>query len=379
MADVTLSPNMALPVPIPGVDSGPQYAIDLNSCLAILDQHNHTAGSGVAITPSAININSALTMNNQYLTNIGALTLFPQVSTPPLGSIYENGVDLYYIDGAGNVIRITQSGSVSGASGTITGLPSGTASASFGAGVFTFQAATNTPANLDGGSIVLRNNTASSFGLTLAPPNAMGANYGLVLPSIPAQTNVMTLDSSGNMGSATYDFVGQGMTSIGANAISNVQTISTSTTAGLGGVAISNSVSFATTSTTPVNITDLSAILTISGNKPVEVYLIPDGTNSTDPYGLEIVKSNSTAGGGVATILLLRDGSVIYRQIISMFSTLAATSAPFNTQMLIPSSSIKGLDLAGTAGAHTYSAQCYTDTGSTVFTLYRTKLVAREL
>lgn len=192
---------MNLPIPIPGVDPGPQYALDLNSSLTIIDQHNHSIGSGVQITPSGININSALSLNGNDLINVASVTLTPQVSTPISGSLYESGVDLFYIDGNGNNIRITQAGSVTGSSGTITGLPSGTASASYGSGVFVFQAATNTAANMDGASFIFRNNIANSKGLTLSPPNAMGSDYQLFLPTIPAQTNIMVIDSSGNMGS----------------------------------------------------------------------------------------------------------------------------------------------------------------------------------
>lgn len=232
----TISPNMNLVIPTVGSQPGPQYATNVNSSLTIIDGHDHSTGNGVQITPSGININAILSMNNQILSNIQALTLFAQVTPPGDLSIYASGDDLYYVDGSGNNVRITQSGSVAGASGTITGLPSGTASASFAAGTFTFQAATATGANIDGASYILRNNTASSFGLTLSPPLAMGANYTLTLPAVPAQTNVMTIDNSGNMGSITYDAVGQAMTVTGANAI-----LTTSTNADMGGKFIRES------------------------------------------------------------------------------------------------------------------------------------------
>lgn len=204
MAITTIpSTNMNLPVPIPGIDPGPQYAIDLNDCLTILDQHNHTPGSGVLITPAAININTTLSMGNNDLTDISRLGFIPQSPSVLSSLLYENGVDLYFNDGLGNVIRITQGGSVAGASGTITGLPSGTASASFASGVFTFQASTNTGANIDGASFIFRNNSANSKGLTLSPPNAMANDYTLVLPAIPATSGaVLTLDTSGNITAA---------------------------------------------------------------------------------------------------------------------------------------------------------------------------------
>lgn len=207
MAGEVQSPNMLLPVPAVGVTEGPQFATDINGCLAIIDSHDHSADSGVQINPAGININSDLAFNGNNLTLARSVRFQPQVSAISLpadiGCLYEAGVDLYYNDGNGNQVRITQGGAVTGASGTITGLPSGTASASYAAGTFVFQSATNTPANIDGGSYVYRNNLANSKGLTLSPPNAMGADYTLVLPALPASQKIMTLDASGNM-SAPY-------------------------------------------------------------------------------------------------------------------------------------------------------------------------------
>jgi len=192
----TITPNMSLVVPTVGSEAGPTYANDINASLTTIDQHSHVTGSGVPITPAALNINSALSMNNQLLTNVQAVTLYAQGSDASAGSLYEKGVDLYYRDGNGNVVRITQSGSVTGSSGTITGLPSGTASASYGAGKFTFQSATSTSATIDGGSIILRNNVANSKGLTLNPPNAMAADMSFSFPP-DSGTNDYVLKTDG--------------------------------------------------------------------------------------------------------------------------------------------------------------------------------------
>lgn len=219
-----ISPNMQLVIPGVGSQPGPQYASDIDNSLTLIDQHNHTIGSGVQIPTSGLNINTSLPMNNNLLSLPSAVNFQVQTVDPVPVSIYAKGVDLYYIDGSSNIIRITQSGSVAGSSGTITGLPSGTASASFGASTFVFQSATNTAANIDGAAIILRNSTANSFGITLQPPSALGSNYPLTLPALPAQTNVMSLDPAGNMGSITYDAVGQGMTSAGANPIGQAMT-----------------------------------------------------------------------------------------------------------------------------------------------------------
>lgn len=213
MANVTLSPNMSLPVPTVSVDSGPDWANNINSCLSILDQHNHASGSGVQITQAGISLNAttasfdSLSFNSSNAYALRSVRFMPQGAAlalaTDLGCLYESGVDLYYNDGSGNQIRMTQGGSIVGTAGSISGLPSGTASASYSGGTFVWQSATNTAANMDAGSYIFRNSTASSKGLTLSPPNAMAADYSLFLPSIPATQSIVSLDTSGNL-SASY-------------------------------------------------------------------------------------------------------------------------------------------------------------------------------
>jgi microcystin-dependent protein len=208
MANIVLSPNMNLPVPTVGVDPGPDWATNIDSCLTILDQHNHTAGSGVQITPDGMNINADLPLNDNNLTLARSLRLSSQGAALALptdiGCLYESGVDLYFNDGSGNQIRLTQSGSIVGTAGSISGLVA-PASASYipFSQVFVWQSAALTPANLDAGSIILRNVTASSFGLTLAPPLAMAADRTITLPNLPAATRPLQIDVSGNIGYPT--------------------------------------------------------------------------------------------------------------------------------------------------------------------------------
>lgn len=301
MSDVILSPNMNLPVPTVGVDPGPDWANNINASLSILDQHNHTSGSGVPITPSAININSDLSINSNNVTVVRTVRFDPQPAAlsggTDLGCLYESGVDLYYNDGSGNQVRITQGGSVTGSSGTITGLPSGTASASFAAGTFTFQRATNTSATIDAGSYVMRLNSSGSNGLTLSPPSSLsGGSYGLTFPSIPSVTSIMALDASGNItapytvDNSTIDINGSNQIEVKANGItaaqianqtiteSQLQLRPTGTTAGIGGMALS--VSSASFSGTGTLTGILSVTLTTSG-RPVMLQLVDDGSGNT--------------------------------------------------------------------------------------------------
>lgn len=207
MANTVISPNMNMPVPVVSEDPGPDWATNIVASLSVVDSHTHTSGQGVAITPAAININADLPLNGNNLITSRSVRFSPQSGAingaSDLGCLYENGVDLYYIDGAGNQVRITQGGSVTGSSGTITGLPSGTASAAYSAGAFTFQSATNTPATMIVGPIVTGSQTVSPKFVTVSASASQPANYNLTWPlSLPAGSAFVTCDVSGNLGTS---------------------------------------------------------------------------------------------------------------------------------------------------------------------------------
>lgn len=290
----TLSPNMSLVLPTIGIDSGLTWEQSVNINSGIVDGHNHSVGFGVQINPSGININADLPFNgfNQTTLRTSRFNAQPSpISLPSdLDCIYVSGVDLYYNDGNGNQVRMTSGGAVNA---TSSGISNGTATAGFSSGTLVVDSASNTPANIQVASILLGNTgvSGSNF-LTLSPPTGLGSNYSLVLPPLPAQTNVMTLDTSGNMSSITYDQVGSNMTSTGADAIATTmgstgantiaanRTRSTGTTVGIGGIAVaSSSGSYTTTSTSPVTITNQSITITTSG-RPVQLMFVPDGTTS---------------------------------------------------------------------------------------------------
>lgn len=198
MANVIITPNMNLPNPVPGVDPGPDYANNIQSSLNIVDQHTHTSGSGLPITPAAINVNANLPMAGFGTTgqgSVGFLVLGAPLSGSILNTLYAAGVDLYYNDGSGNQIQITKAGLVNA---TSSGIASGTATASFSAGVLIVDAASLTPANIQVASVLLGNNVASSHFLTLSPPNAMGSSFTLTLPFIPGAATLLGMDTSGN-------------------------------------------------------------------------------------------------------------------------------------------------------------------------------------
>ena len=212
------SPNMNLPIPVPGVDSGLVWETSLVSCLNLIDQHMHSPGYGVTVNQSGISLTGPLSLSSQNLTNVGSVVL-TQLASPISSSILSvlysgNGAtgDLYYNDGAGNQIRITSGGAVNA---TSSGISSGTATASFSAGVLVVNQAANTPGNIQCGSVLLGNNVAASNFVTLSPPNSLGASYQITLPTgLPASQSVLTLDNSGNVAApAVYPLTGSSIAS----------------------------------------------------------------------------------------------------------------------------------------------------------------------
>jgi hypothetical protein len=190
---------MNLPVPVPGVDPGPQYATDLNTSLNTIDGHNHTSGNGVAIPVAGLNIQAALSMNNNSLVSTQAVLFQDQPSLATLNALYTVAGELWYNDPT-QPVQITAAGSVNAST---SGISSGTATASFSAGTLVVNAASLTPADIQGASLLMGLNSAGTNYLTLSPPSSLsGGAYDLVLPAIPSSISFVTLDTSGNLGTA---------------------------------------------------------------------------------------------------------------------------------------------------------------------------------
>jgi hypothetical protein len=200
MADYTTSPNMGLSIPSVGTDPSPDWANNINASLTVIDQHNHSSGEGVQITPDGMNINVDLAFNDNNATELRSVRFQSQSlnlsGAQDLDCLYVVGVDLWYNDGNGNQVQISKNGGINATSSSIS---SGTATAGFVAGTLVVDQAANTPGNIEGGSILIGNNVANSKFVTLAPTGILSLNYQLSLPLLPAQQSFMTLDQFGNM------------------------------------------------------------------------------------------------------------------------------------------------------------------------------------
>jgi len=208
---ITPTPNMSLPVPVVGVESGPDYAVDINNCMLTIDSHSHVSGSGVPVTPLGLNISSDLTFLGNNALALRTTTFSAQASpltTSDVRALYAVGTDLYFNNGNGVAVQLTIGPSIAGTPGSITNLVA-PASASYlsGPGTFQFQSATNTPAGMDVAAITIRPQSLSSNGLTIQPPPAIAADYTITMPSLPAATAIVTMDVSGNQVASTGGYL----------------------------------------------------------------------------------------------------------------------------------------------------------------------------
>lgn len=313
MSNFILTPLMNLPNPVPGVDPGPDYADNIQSCFKILDGHNHSAGSGNQIMPSGILINADLPFNSNNATQLRSIRFTPQVSpiggAQDLGCLYESGVDLWYNDGSGNQVQMTSGGLVNA---TSSGISSGTATASFSGGVLVVDSNTNTPANIKCGSVLIGNNTVSPNFVTLAPPNALASNYTLTMPAgLPGATNFVGLDSSGNI--SAYAAVAGGITgsNIAAGTVTTTNIASATivsgniATNGVGRVNLPN-VGFVSQGLTNASASSSTVVVTgtltiVTTGRPVFICVAPSSPSASGIFTL----SNNTGG----TAWLARNGS----------------------------------------------------------------------
>jgi hypothetical protein len=383
---------MNLPVPVVGAELGPQYATDINTCMALISQHDHSAGEGNQITPSGLNINAALSLNSNPLWSAQYIQLAPQLAilpgvSPTLSSLYAVGSSLYYNDSIGNQVPIVVNGSVTGATGTITGLPSTPP----GAGVsynstsqtFTFISAASTPAALDSAYITIRDLSLNGFGVTLNAPSSLALDYDLTLPQVPGSTLPVTLDASGNFGTDQIQTaqIATGAVSSTQIALATiqgdniaVQTIQSTNIAPVNLVQSGTSGAYITSSTSPTQPTNLIVSITTTG-KPVRVELAPDYSGNAGYVSL--LNAGGSPNFGIMFIQILRNGAAIYN------TTLNATyfDYPDAPNYVYPNSMISFTDntVTGLAGTYVYQMLVSLNTSAWNALVYYSTLLAYEI
>lgn len=377
MANTIPSIYMSMPVPVPTVQVGPQWATDINSCLTILDQHTHSSGSGQQITPAGISINQDLPYYNNNATLVRSLRFQAQptpISQPTdLRCLYASSADLYYNDSAGNQVRITQNGGIAGTPGSITNLVSPASVAYIsGSQTFVFQSSTATPANIDVGAITIREIVANSKGITLAPPAGLANNYSLAFPATLPSTGsqIVSSDSAGNLSFVSNYGVDNSTIQLQLNSLSVKDR--GITTAKLSQVVPSTSQScglFSTTSTSYVDVTNLSVTLTTSG-RPIAFLLQNDGTNTNSRIQTDNQGSGQTP---LMSIQVLRNTTRVYECQFGM-----ATND--TTQILVLPPSVYGVDFGPLASsAYTYKVQIASNFSNKTAFMVNVALFAYEI
>jgi hypothetical protein len=112
----TTTPNMNLVKPDVLSTPAPTWASLLNAVIDSIDSHDHSSNKGVRITPSGLNISSDLPIGSNNLTAIRT-TRFTNLSswTPSasdLACFYVLNNEVYFRDGVGNNVKITDNGSL---------------------------------------------------------------------------------------------------------------------------------------------------------------------------------------------------------------------------------------------------------------------------
>lgn len=214
MASPVITPNMNLIEPGVGSTLSPTWAQDLNANMGTIDQHDHSNGSGVKVTPAGLNINVDLPLNNNNLTKVNSLLFQGTViGTPSILSIYSNGTDFFFKDVNGVPIQLTKSGGPNAGTGNIQNLPStptGGAGISWINGQSTFQFLADpgtVGANIDSGAVIIRYPgsypTPSGNYIAIQAPVALASGFSLTLPAtLPGSTLPLQVDSSGNITAA---------------------------------------------------------------------------------------------------------------------------------------------------------------------------------
>jgi len=200
---------MNITPPTPEVTQGPEWAQDINTILTTtIAEHNHQSpNGGVALTQDALAIDGNLSLNGNQLTNANAIAL-ETLNSAASGTnvIYNDSGDLYYTDGNGTNVRITENGSLSAASfGGISGLSGTNGTATFsGLSTFVWKKDVGEYASMENADITIfsKNDTNPAGGVVLSAPDGMASNTTLILPSVlpaAAEQKFLTISGSGEI------------------------------------------------------------------------------------------------------------------------------------------------------------------------------------
>ena len=185
---------------------------------------------------------------------------------------------------------------------------------------------------------------------------------------IDISNNVSSVNNLTTIGSATIggDITVTGLSDTAANSFRNKTSKTTGTTSTVGNLALSNSSgSFSSSSTSFVNVTNLSVTITTRGN-PVKLYLVNGQCNvsaTNFPYVQGYVQFK-------------RDATILIQYSLSI--TVENASATADPNLQLPSSCLLFLDTPS-SGTYTYTVQVKVQDSSNTAFITNVRLVAEEL
>jgi hypothetical protein len=369
--------SLELPTVGPQGTEGPDYAEMINAAFEIIDAHDHTEDSGARITPAALNLNDDVDFQENNIDDLRSLRLHSQASpiaeAADINSVYVSGGNLYYNNSSGTAIKITDGSGINLSSiGSIGGdFSTSDASVTYSdtSKSFLFKQDSTVTADIAVGSVFIYENIDSAKYIKVKSPTSLASDLTITLPSsMPASTRALSMTSAGVIAAGTSSIIVTD--DIASNAITTAKIADSNiTTAKINALAVtrakleavgnqtsSSCGNFSTSSTSFVDITNLTISITTSG-RPVIVFCQDDGSGH-GTFGGFIGTSTSL------TFKLLRNAATIVE-----FGTASGTSKPPSAMFAID---------APAAGTYTYKVQLKAGSAAGV-NAYFMKLMAYEL
>lgn len=377
--------SMGLTQPIPGQcgplgvePTGRSWLELINSSLGTIDGHNHTAGLGVPIPTSGLNINSDLPFGGFSATTLRSTRYTPialaSLLAADVGCLIVSGVDLYYVDRNGSQIRLTSAGGIAGTPGSISGLASPAAvSYTVASKLFSFTSSSGFVANMSCGPLSIGDATASGgFAATLQVPAGIASNYTMTLPgALPGALSFLTLSPAGAIASGPS--ISGGLTtahlsgsagilgsqlSAGAAILGSqlaANTVARGQLAAVGQQISASCGNFTSAVNALVDVTNLTVTITTTG-RPVMVVLQTDGAAG----GTTITQIN---GGG--NLQLFRGATNL-----AIWFTTVSNPIQFGPN---------GFTFVDPVAAGTYTYKISANPGGSAFTMAYFRLAVYEL
>jgi len=213
----TTTTSMGLIVPALN-DPSPQYVNDVATTLGKIDAHDHSSGKGVPVTSAGLNVNAALPFNTQSATGLRSAqfaTLGAALTAPAdAASLFNVNGDLYWLNGSGALVRLSNGPLVSaGIGGDYGAYPLAQVNYNNATLGYTFTDSTGAPAKGTFGPIAATTVTASgaiagaSIGVSGAVSGASATISGAAAVGSLSCTGVGTFGNkvtATNFGSASF-------------------------------------------------------------------------------------------------------------------------------------------------------------------------------